>query len=298
MLAASLVRQDQTTTDPSESAFFAWISFENGFHADWAVGLVYAAVGIIGALVFVYFAFDEALPGMGGLTRLNDLETELGELERKRAGIAETRQRLLAESPVDNERLVGLDALTKSYDSRVQEKLAAITRVRRMRLAAGIPLYIILGGVVASAFATNLLQALLIGFGWTGVVQAVGLRQRTAEVKNASAKEVEEVASAYNEQFAQFRTSSEYRLHQSAREMSNAVLALSTAVAEQQPVSEPGSKSTGTVASETQAPAPSSAVTLAGATHGGSLEPQLDQVVEAVRGLMRGLVGGGTEDKQ
>jgi hypothetical protein len=294
MVSALWFAQDAATTDPSESAFFPWISLDGGFQVDWAVGLVYAFVGIIGALVFVYFAFDEALPGMGGLTRLNDLEAELRELERKRAAIAETRQQLLAETTVDADRLAGLDALTKSYDGRVQEKLAAITRVRRMRLVAGMPLYIVLGGVVASAFATNLLQAVIIGFGWTGVVQSIGLRHRSAEIKETSTKEVEEVREAFNDQLEQVRTSAEDRVQQIVRDLRTAVLALSTAVA-RDPKAPAGSAGTSVTASEIRSVTPAPVANPPVSTDGGTLDPDVVQVVNAVRTWLRGVLGGGRE---
>jgi anti-sigma factor RsiW len=90
-------------------------------------------------------------------------------LERERQEVLERRKELLNNgAQVDKDRAAGLEALTKSYDQQIKERVKDITRARRIQTRAGIPLYVILGGVVASAFATSLLQAVLIGFGWTG----------------------------------------------------------------------------------------------------------------------------------
>lgn len=295
MLVQQWLLQDQTTTDPAESAFFPWISLSNGFEADWAVGLVYAAIGIVGALVFIYFAFDEALPGMGGRTRVNDLEADLRELERQRKGVVDRRQELLGAGSVDKDRLDGLDSLTKAYDEQVRVRQAEIAQARRMRLAAGIPLYVILGGVVASAFATNLLQAVIIGFGWTGVVQSIGLRQRTEEVKQASAKEIEDVQSAFHAQLDLERQRAADAAEQKARELGNAVLALSTAVAGTAP---PGGTAEGhgdvvrvppdsvTAAASSGSPPPPR----------DTLEPDLEQLADAVLNRVRGWVLGDSRE--
>jgi hypothetical protein len=232
MVKQGLRIQDEPSTDPADSSFFPWISLSDGFEADWAIGLAYATVGIVGALLLVYFAFDSPLPGIGGSARINALEAEREELERERQEVLERRRELLDnEAQVDKDRAEGLDAVTKSYDQQVEERVKEVTRARRSQTLVGIPLYVILGGVVASAFATSLLQALVIGFGWTGVVQAVGLRGRSDVVKEESAKELEGVKDTYKAQLDQQRRLDRAENDAKLEELSTAVLALSTAVA-------------------------------------------------------------------
>jgi hypothetical protein len=59
----------------------------------------------------------------------------------------------------------------------IDQKESEAKDLRRRIFLMGLPAYLILGGAFAVLFASNALQALLIGFGWTAVADRIGLNR-------------------------------------------------------------------------------------------------------------------------
>ncbi|HYV02523.1 MAG TPA: hypothetical protein VEM93_09375, partial [Actinomycetota bacterium] len=78
---------------------------------------------------------------------------------------------------VTTERLEAAEQLSKDFETTITRMEASIAKDRWRLFRLGFPVYILLGGFFATAFATNLLQAILIGFGWTAVADRIGLNR-------------------------------------------------------------------------------------------------------------------------
>lgn len=72
-------------------------------------------------------------------------------------------------------------------------------------MALGIPMYVVLGGIIATAVAETIPQAILSGFAWTAIIDRMGLRremdvrqrERSASIQSlADAAETAEAAEA------------------------------------------------------------------------------------------------------
>jgi hypothetical protein len=167
------------TSSIDVSQAFTWVSFDGGFHGDWARGLAYFLLGFVGAAVTLYFFAGGLLPSMGR-GQLTVLETERAQWERRRdrkldavektpSGAEGTKQKWLYERSA---------AQVTALDARIDRERGALLKV-------GVPLYLFLGGFFAAMFATNLIQAALIGFGWTAVVERFGLKREQETRKDS-----------------------------------------------------------------------------------------------------------------
>lgn len=156
--------------------FFPWAR-SGGFGANWAEGIGFAALGIIGALVTVYFLLGSFLPSMGGKAEYDETRVELEDLIGRRDAQLAIRERFArGEMPaLPPAQLAEADRLTAELTAAVDKKADLLEKQRRGLQLVGFPLYVVLGAAFAVLFATNALQALLIGFGWTAIADRVGL---------------------------------------------------------------------------------------------------------------------------
>lgn len=162
---------------------FPWVKSGN-FADNWLDGLGLAALGLIGALVTVYLFLGEFLPSMGGRAAYEELKVEIGALADRRDRQLVPREHYAKD---DEEELTDKQ---REESARITEQLTAIIdqkegeakALRRHLFLMGFPTYLLLGGAFAVLFASNALQALLIGFGWTAVADRIGLN-RTDNVK-------------------------------------------------------------------------------------------------------------------
>jgi hypothetical protein len=160
---------------------FPWVD-SGGFDANWGEGLGFAVLGIVGALVTIYLFLGGFLPSMGGKAEYEATRLEIGDLIRRREKQITLRELYTrGESGISEERLDEADKLTDDLGSMIEAKEARAAKLRRELIAVGFPLYVLLGGAFAVLFATNALQAVLVGFGWTAVADRVGLRSELDE---------------------------------------------------------------------------------------------------------------------
>lgn len=146
---------------------FTWLA---SAPPDWVRGILYSALGLVGALVVVFTLVGGAVPGTAGFARIE------GDLKR-----VEEREKILDDllkAPVKNpEEITAVEVATNNLRDDV-----AGDRRRQFALAAAI--YTVLGAFFAAMLARDVLQALVIGAGWTSYLGALGLKKDYAERKS------------------------------------------------------------------------------------------------------------------
>jgi hypothetical protein len=190
----------QQTSDSDDSTdiwstFFPWTD-EPGFSANWLSGLGLALLGIFGALVTIYLFLGEFLPSMGGKAEYEALGLEIEDLSKRRDKQLSPRERFTRDGHhMTNDQRDEAAKLTADLNGIIAGKERNAQKVKRELVAIGFPLYVLLGGAFAVLLASTAPQALLIGFGWTAVVDRFGLKRELDEKSrkrdNASVKLVE-----------------------------------------------------------------------------------------------------------
>lgn len=176
------------------ASLLEWYTAAGG--PDWELGIALAIAGVIGASVTVYLLLGDFLPAMGGRARITALEVELEDVRRRKQESISRREKLLAEPTPDTDRIRGEEQVTADYAAEV-DRLSTTVRSETRRLQAmGIPLYLLLGGVFAAVVADDLLQAAIVGFGWTAVASRLGFRSEQAEAARLSDLEYERLRNA------------------------------------------------------------------------------------------------------
>lgn len=169
---------------------FPWIE-SGGFEANWGEGLGFAALGIVGALVTIYLFLGGFLPSMGGKAEYEATRLEIEDLTKRRdKQILLREQHTRGEAGIPAERLAEADKLTDDLGAMIEAKEARAAKLRRELVAIGFPLYVVLGGVFAVLFASNALQAILVGFGWTAVADRIGLKRELDEKSRQREEEI------------------------------------------------------------------------------------------------------------
>ncbi len=130
---------------------------------DWALGGVLFGFGFIGALVTIFSLVGGAVPGVAGqaaidagLARLDALSHRLDEL--------------IERNPPDAEQITAVEGSVDSLRTYLGKE-------RWRQFLVGATLYALLGGIVSALIAQDILQALVIGAGWTGFLGTLGLRK-------------------------------------------------------------------------------------------------------------------------
>jgi cell division protein FtsB len=155
---------------------FPWA--QGGALENWVQGLVRFLLGVIGALVTAYLFLGEFLPSMGGKVEVELQKNELDDLKKRRNDIlALLEAHVKGDDKISTERVEAAKGLFLDFDTTIGRIEAEMTKERWRLFRIGFPIYVLLGGFFAAAFATNLLQALLIGFGWTAVADRFGLKK-------------------------------------------------------------------------------------------------------------------------
>lgn len=151
------------------TVLFHWREAEGG--PDWGTGWLYAALGAVGALITMFSLIGGAVPGIAGQARID--------ADGKRLELLYERLLALAkETPPDAK---GIEAIGESVD-RLRDDLR---RERWRQFTVALLFYVVLGAFFASALAYDLLQAIVIGAGWTGYTGVLGLKKDFGERKKA-----------------------------------------------------------------------------------------------------------------
>lgn len=189
--AATAVATPQPETGEQELGvgLFAWAFEDGGFSGNYLRGLVLYLLGTVGALIAVYSTLGDFLPSMGrGEYDLQKAEVE--ELRRDRDEVLHQRKSFAGRGeapPAD------LADLSDDYVALVAAGDQSLARLRWRLIAMAVPLYVLLGGFVATAIATSLTLALAVGFGWTAVLDRIGLGRELAKITPQRAEAVQQL---------------------------------------------------------------------------------------------------------
>lgn len=164
---------------------FVWITPEA---INWSLGALLAAGGLVGALATTFSLIGGAIPGTVGTARIDKDAEQLERFSRRLEELVSDRQH-----PPQHAEL--LDKVASTVDTL--RRYLSRERWRQFILAS--ILYTVLGAAFASALAQDLLQAFVIGAGWTGLIGSFGLRTDYGERKDQ--KDV-----ALNEVLTELRT--------------------------------------------------------------------------------------------
>jgi hypothetical protein len=179
LLCCATAGAQQAGAETDATSFFHWYTADS---PDWAAGALYAVLGVIGALFVGYSTLGGALPGSPVQARLDLDEQRLTDLQARINELAKA-------SPVDSEAIEALTAATT-------ELRRSVTTERYRQYSLGLLFYIVLGAFFASALARDLVQAVVIGAGWTGLVGTFGLKQDFAArkfVKDAALEDAQKL---------------------------------------------------------------------------------------------------------
>jgi len=150
-----------------DKKILVWV---DGSQINWFAGTLLALSGLIGALVTIYGLVGTVMPGTSGQIRLDIDEIRLEKLKEK-------QDSLWAKEGTDDfnvESAKAMDFTVKSLQTYLSKE-----RWRQFGLAAF--LYAILGAFFAALLSGGVLEALLIGAGWTAYLGAIGLKKSNEE---------------------------------------------------------------------------------------------------------------------
>jgi hypothetical protein len=146
-------------TQITTSDLFTWLMTNP---PNLATGAIFLILGFIGALVAIFGLIGSVVPGTNGKATLEIQITRL-ETEEKRL------DQLINDDETNPE-------LLKAVEIAVNNIRDDITQERRKQFNQAACIYLILGAFFAAMLATNMLQAIVIGFGWTAVIGVLGLK--------------------------------------------------------------------------------------------------------------------------
>ena len=142
---------------------------------NWTAGALFAASGLVGALVTMYTLINGTLPGVAGQAKIDHDSAQLDRLSQR-------LEELTNASKPDWE---GVKATERTVNNLRDD----LRSERRWLYGIAAPLYLIAGTAFATAFAQDILEALVIGAGWTTFIGTFGLKsdyKQRKEVKDAA----------------------------------------------------------------------------------------------------------------
>jgi hypothetical protein len=154
---------------------------------DYGTGALLAIGGLVGALITTFFLVGGPVPGIAGRARIDAQSTQLDELSKRLGG-------LVRAAAID---AAAIAAVEKTVNNLRDDLRAEI----RWQYAVASLLYAVLGAAIAALLARDLLQAVLIGAGWTGLLGSIGLKkdyETRKEMKDATLGEAASLISQAN----------------------------------------------------------------------------------------------------
>ena len=174
--AASAQAQAQEPAATQLGNFFTWLT---STPPNYPLGFLLALSGLAGALVIIFGLIGGAIPGTAGKKRIDQ---DIDRLNR-------WTDRL--EKEMDNPKVES--AFFEGLSKAVNKLRDDIRAERRSQFALAAALYAFLGAFFASAIAQDLLQAVIVGAGWTGIIGSFGLKKDFADRKSDKDSMLEEV---------------------------------------------------------------------------------------------------------
>jgi len=145
---------------------------------DWGTGILFALLGLVGALVTVFGLIGGAVPGTAGQAQI-DADTE--RLER----LSRRLEELINTSELNADAIAAVENTVNSLRDDLRAE-----KWRQFIIATGF--YAILGAFFATFLAHDILQALIIGAGWTSFVGTLGIKKDYQERKSMKDEILEE----------------------------------------------------------------------------------------------------------
>jgi len=142
---------------------------------DWVRGGLYAGLGLIGALVTIFGLIGGAVPGTAGQAKI---DSDSDRLER----LSKRLEVLISNDKPDAESISVIEKTVNNFRDDLRAE-----RWRQFLIAT--VFYAILGAFFSALLAKDILQALVIGAGWTSFVGTLGLKkdyEARKATKNAS----------------------------------------------------------------------------------------------------------------
>jgi hypothetical protein len=133
---------------------------------------------------------------MGGKTEYRLTKIELEEFKKQRKDALDARERFATgrnEPSFTMDHLMAEEKITDHLNQTIENLEKRLWRERWRLFMLGFPMYVLLGGFFALAFATNMLQALLVGFSWTAIAEYVGLQKEQAVERAIRDKEIDKL---------------------------------------------------------------------------------------------------------
>jgi hypothetical protein len=179
--------------------FLPWVD-AGGFSDNIGTALGFFSLGLIGALVTIYLFLGEWLPSMGGKAQYETLLLEIDELTDRRDVLMSLREDFTeGGDELSAERREEAKHLSEELQGEAEAKTKRAETLHRRILAQGFLLYALLGGAFAVLFAETLMQALLVGFGWTAVADRFGLKREESEKAPRRDQEIRKLEKAAEE---------------------------------------------------------------------------------------------------
>lgn len=137
---------------------FGWY----GDTVDWERGLLYAGLGIGGSLVTIFTIIGGAIPGSPAQARIDADAVRLDKLYDR-------MEHLIDDSPMQAPMVAALEASVNNLRDDLRGE-----RWRQFFIAS--LLYALGGAFSASALALDMVQAVVVGAGWTAFLGAIGVK--------------------------------------------------------------------------------------------------------------------------
>lgn len=174
--------QSPESPDIKTVQLFTWAASDP---PQWYLGILYAFLGLIGSLVTIYSLIGASLPGTAGQVRIDVNENRLENMSKR-------LEELVEESPPETEAIKEIGTVVNDLRKDLWKE-----RWRQFGIAA--ILYALVGASFSVLLAQDLLQALVIGAGWTGLLGTLGLKKDYEERKNVKDAGLEEALTRIKE---------------------------------------------------------------------------------------------------
>ncbi len=180
---------------------FTWAT--TGDSPDIFAGIMYAILGFVGALITVFGLIGGGVPGTAGYS---EVEAGMNRLEAR----AKALDGLIYAGSKNSDQISAVQEANTNFRAQLNKE-----RWRQFLLAAG--LYALLGAFFSSMIAQNLLQAIVIGAGWTAYLGALGLKKDFAHRKAIKDETTEKLEKVLNEAGSSIPEEKLVKLHEEAQ---------------------------------------------------------------------------------
>ncbi|MGD2249299.1 MAG: hypothetical protein PVF58_12905 [Candidatus Methanofastidiosia archaeon] len=164
---STFAEQSESQEGIKISNLFTWAMSDP---PNWMTGIIYALLGMMGSLVTIFSLIGGVIPGTTGQTKIKKGEERLEKWHQK-------LDELFESSSLNAEAIKYIECAANNLrdDIRAEKRY-------QFRLAAFI--YVVLGAFFSILLAQDMLQALVIGAGWTGFIGTIGLKNDYKERKS------------------------------------------------------------------------------------------------------------------